>query len=84
MAQQQVECRGASLGGLCVVLWHLVWSGHLHQGGLDEVGVEAPSSSAMLGVLTSHRDLWSLWPGFFKDSIWFSQDHFCFPWPLPP
>lgn len=60
MAQQQVGCRGAHLGGLCVGLWHLVWSGHPHQGGLEGVGVEAPSSSDMLDVLPSHRDPRSL------------------------
>lgn len=59
MAQQQVGCGGARLGGLCVGLWHLVWSGHAHPGGLEGVGVEAPSSSDTLDALPSHRDPWS-------------------------
>lgn len=54
-------------------------SGHqgprLHQGGLDEVGTEVPSSSDMLDVLTSYSGPGSMWPAFFKGSICFSESH---------
>lgn len=64
MAQQQVKHGGASLGGLGVVWWHLVWSGHLHQGGLGEC--RSTFQPDILDVLTSHWDPRSLWPGFLK------------------
>lgn len=48
----------------------------LHHGSLDEVGPEVPSSSDMLDVLTSPSGPGSVWPGFFKGSLCFSEAPF--------
>lgn len=47
-----------------MVWWHVVWSGHLHQGCLGEC--RSTFQPDMLDVLTSHWDPRSLWSGFLK------------------